>query len=220
MNKYLEKIALSPITTGALIGTAIGAPIGAVLGYAPTHKRNFWTGKQERELTKKERRNAAIKGAILDGATFGALGAFNGADREDVFRQRYQHSQRPYVDPDTLEKHFRDMGGAGFKTKAEATRHYKVMAGKWHPDRQGGNADKMAKLNEAWQKARAHPDFQKMASENNLIRSMYSMEKISMDIKGFNQYSKNGKKWPLVEPGTESKAEMKDWMDNGAPARK
>jgi hypothetical protein len=38
--------------------------------------------------------------------------------------------------------------------------------------------------------------------------------------KSVNQYSKNGKKWPLVEPGTESDEEMEDWERSGRPVRK
>lgn len=51
----------------------------------------------------------------------------------------------------------------GFKTKAEATKHYRKMSMKHHPDR-GGSTEKMSKLNSAWDKFKKHPDgFEKLA---------------------------------------------------------
>lgn len=56
----------------------------------------------------------------------------------------------------------------GFKTKAEATKHFKRMSMKHHPDR-GGDVEKMKKINTAFDKFKAHPDgFEKLAGLNNI----------------------------------------------------
>lgn len=64
----------------------------------------------------------------------------------------------------------------GFKTKAEATKHYRKMSMKHHPDR-GGDPEKMKKINTAWDKFKAHPDgFEKLAHlhfDNVFLDSIY-----------------------------------------------
>jgi hypothetical protein len=51
----------------------------------------------------------------------------------------------------------------GFKTKAEATKHYRGLAAKHHPDR-GGKTEDMQRINAAWDEFKKHPDgFEKLA---------------------------------------------------------
>lgn len=61
-----------------------------------------------------------------------------------------------------------DAPTGGFKTKAEATKHYKRMVMKHHPDR-GGDVEKMKKINKAFDDFKAHPDgFEKLAGLANI----------------------------------------------------
>jgi hypothetical protein len=166
MNKYLEKLALNPIEKGILVGGGIGAVLGAGLGYS--RKTDEWRD-QTHTYTKKER----IGNAITDGIGLGIAGAFQGIRyglKKSFTGPRggnnpFSSTHRP------LSQHFKDMGApTGFKTKAEAHRYFKSMASKYHPDKATGNAKKMQEINAAWTKAKAHPDFIKMAGLNKYVR--------------------------------------------------
>lgn len=163
-NKYLEKIAGN---TSAVIGAVLGASIGGALGYLPKKKAakyNIFTGvtTPERDKTKGER----IREGLYTASMLGAFGAFNGYLRGSAHGSAH-------VNPGNLAEHFKDMGMTDIpKTKAEATRFYKLKASSYHPDRAGGSSEKMQKLNSAWTKAKAHHDFEKMASMNKYLRIM------------------------------------------------
>ena len=62
-----------------------------------------------------------------------------------------------------------DAPAEGFKTKKEATTHFKRMAMKHHPDRPGGSVEKMQKINKAFDEFKNHPDgFEKLAGLGNV----------------------------------------------------
>ena len=157
MNKYLEKVALSNPAFFAATG-------GIIEGLKGWHAKS---GTKE-EYSKKRR--------IINAISRGMGGALIGAYLGKLLSRPpsgYKHYSRT-SDPGNLKQHFKDMGAAGFRTKAEAHKHYKVMASKWHPDKPGGSHEKMQKLNEAWTKAKAHPDFEKLAQENRYIKYLDS----------------------------------------------
>lgn len=162
MNKYLEKVALHPTYKGALIGSVLGAGAKYPREISPVDQRRY---------TKKERAARVATGAILGAG----LGAYVGTTKHilDTLKRRANSGYRATVN-EPLRKHFENMGAANFRTKAEANKHYKTMASKWHPDKPRGSHEKMQKLNQAWQKAKAHPDFEKLAQENKYIKYLDS----------------------------------------------
>lgn len=176
-NKYLEKIA--KLTNYA--GAAIGGTLGAGLSYSS--KRDV-TGKK---YTKSER--------ILNGVSGGLSGAWLGHNIHAMLRtfrdyKKYKDTYKngnPGFKSKTSSIHDLhkdlEMPVGGFKTKAEATRHYKKMAMKNHPDR-GGDVEKMKKINTAWENYKKHPDgFEKLAG---LSFKNYYLDSIHEQILGKN----------------------------------
>ncbi len=169
MNKYLEKIANSVSYHPNIKAGLIGAAIGGAAGYLP--KTKYEDGKVKKR-TMKER---VIDGTLL-GAVGGGYGAFsfgrfkvNGRNSSsyDNFKRGQSYSKARTVHDIHSDLQFPN---GGFKTKMEATKHYKKMAMKHHPDRPGGSDEVMKKINAAWDDYKKHPDgFQKLASSNNLI---------------------------------------------------
>jgi hypothetical protein len=168
MNKYLEKIAqLNPI----IVGGAIGAGLGSLAGLRKNRAHRINTKnkyEEERLFTKKERIINSVMGATIAGIYGVAVGGKVKLERDWAKASKGKAGSGGPV-YGNLQKHFEDMGGKGFKTKEQAHRHFKTMASKWHPDKPGGNTAKMQKLNDAWTKAKAHPDFEKMSQLNKYI---------------------------------------------------
>lgn len=166
MIKYLEKLSEVPNINPILLGSLVGGLLGGGLGQM--QKKNPKTGKP---LTKKQKADSIA--ALI---TYGAyLGANVGTLRYLLKNRRTRyHGNFRHPSPTSLKTHFTDMGASGgFKTKAEAHKHFKVMSSKFHPDKPGGDVEKMQKLNEAWTRAKAHPDFYKMASLNKYIEILH-----------------------------------------------
>jgi hypothetical protein len=94
---------------------------------------------------------------------------------EDFFRQhahqgRRQHkSENRYPPPPprgpTMKEHKETLGfhTSPPKTKAEAKKGYRDAAMKHHPDRPGGNEEKMKKVNDAWDNYQKSDEFRKLA---------------------------------------------------------
>ena len=141
-NVYLEKIA--KLTDYA--GAALGGTLGAGLSYSS--KRDA-VGKKY-----------TISERILNGVSGGLGGAWIGHNLHTSLRavrnyRNYEYYKDAYKNRKTgfksktssihgLHKDL-EMPIGGFKTKAEATKHYKKMAMKHHPDK-GGDVEKMKKI--------------------------------------------------------------------------
>ena len=195
--RYLRKHAPSIVGKGLL-----GAAIGGGLGSLPKTTTEYnWKTRQdeERELSGFERglniAGGAVGGAGL-GLGFGVNGAIKGLRKGVDPRSRYMEKLmgiyrkaaskpgasggggRSYsrYSSRTVNDLYKDLNASKpFKTKAEATRHYKSQAMKNHPDR-GGSTEKMQDINKAWDEFKAHPDgFEKLASNRFLdfIADMY-----------------------------------------------
>lgn len=183
MNRYLEKVS------SMLAGAALGAGLGGIAGGMASNKV---PKKERRENIYTGAAIGGIAGASL-GSMYKSLKTLNefrtdGTSNEykkhfrdhkswdDFFKQQQQHSGgsrgRSYYngggsDLGSIHSDLKAPPG-GFKTKAEATKHYRQMARKHHPDR-GGKTEDMQKINSAWGKFKKHPDgFEKLAGLNNL----------------------------------------------------
>ncbi len=178
-NKYLEKAAfnassffkeLKAIKTlypSTLKGGAIGAGAGAAAGGFSSEKIDWGTGDFVKKTTG-ERVLSALAGAAL----FGSIGASLGSERDLIrnaaeLTKKYGGSGggfRSYFE-DSISSMEKDLGfpKVGFKTKAEATAHFRRTAMKNHPDR-GGKIEDIQKINAAWEKYKNHPEgFDKLA---------------------------------------------------------
>lgn len=143
-NKYLEKIALSPMYNALAKGGLYGAILGGVAGYN--------TPKKESSTTKK----------VLSAVGVGLLGAEVGG-RVGVAAHLLR-AGRSFPRYAPLKNHLKEMGlNKTPKTKAEIHKHFKSQAMKLHPDRPTGDPRKMTALNEAYTKVKNHPDFEKLA---------------------------------------------------------
>lgn len=172
MNKYLEKLAYlkteviwpkNQMIAGGLIGGVAGGLLGS-----RDKVREYKNGKYyHRTKTKNEKTRdtilTALSGAVAGVSltahpkvrivSDGRAGGRNYYDNANTFSRTRSHK-------DIL--HDLQASG-GFKTKAEASKHYKKMAMKHHPDR-GGDQELMKKINKAWDEYKAHPDgFEKLA---------------------------------------------------------
>jgi hypothetical protein len=176
MNKYLEKVAfkITPAHTAAL-GALAGGVGGAYVGYKEDYKEvpvSFFRSKRVK-LTKEEK--------VLDGIAAGiggtVLGASLGAYAHPTFRKQYhsgyyhrQHSAGNTHTSRAIHDIHQDLGKTGgFKTKKEATDHFRKARSKLHPDRHPGKEkemhENMAKLNRAWDEFHSHPEgFTKLAN--------------------------------------------------------
>lgn len=167
MNKYLEKIANFVTYHPSVKAGVIGAALGGAAGYLP--KTKYEDGKVKNR-TRKER--------VIDGALLGTVGGAHGAFSFGKYKvngynsSSYDNFKRgqSYSKARTVHDIHSDLGfpKGGFKTKMEATKHYKKMAMKHHPDRPGGSDELMKKINTAWDEYKKHPDgFEKLASTTN-----------------------------------------------------
>jgi hypothetical protein len=175
MNKYLEKIsALTNRNKLILGGTAVGAGLGSLVGFKKNRDPRINDDgifEEERPYSKTERVKNTLAGIAIGGVT----GAYLGMSHIESPRSRYKgHYSNPPPKHKDLNSLFKEMNGTGFTTKEQARRHYKTMAAKWHPDRHGGNSEKMQKINTAWTKIKEHPDFEKMAGLNKYIGVLYN----------------------------------------------
>lgn len=171
-NKYLEKMA-GVNGKAVLIGGGLGAGLGWVGSTPP---------KNDQDIKAKANRWANT-------ATWGGVGAYLAA------RGTYTHDYRNYGGykgssgggggrsgggggggsyrggfSNIHDLHAKmEMPKGGFKTKAEAKKHFRKMSSKYHPDRHGGDASKMKDFNQAWQEFEKHPEgFEKLASNRIL----------------------------------------------------
>ena len=153
MNKYLEKIALSPAYNAIAKGGLYGAALGGLAGYN--------IPKKESSTTKKVL--SAIGGGLLGAEVGGRIGI-------GIHIAKSGSSFPRYV---PFKNHLKDIGlNKTPKTKAEIHKHFKSQAMKLHPDRPAGDAKKMTALNEAYTKIKHHPDFEKLASMKNKFLSV------------------------------------------------
>lgn len=190
-NKYLEKVAFNASSffksvktnhPSALKGGTIGAGIGGAIGAMPTEKLDS-KGKYVKKTTG-ERVSSSLQGALAGGVYGAATGSMRDTlskarkDAEKAYRAgtgtgaggSYSKNQgggnsRAGSFFDDLKDVEKDLGfpKEGFKTKAEATSHYRRTAMKNHPDR-GGSVENMQKINAAWDKYKNHPrGFDKLA---------------------------------------------------------
>lgn len=186
MNRYLEKIAaIDPVKAWVRGGALVGATLG---GYSGSHKTKKvlvspWRTK-EVELTTPERIFHSVAGA-----TTGAIGGIMAgsiianhrhpeqfkAHYREAYKKQYQGNggARGSYASRTIHDIHGDLGmpKGGFKTKTEATTHFRKMRSKHHPDRAKTDADRvsknaqMAKLNKAWDEFNKHPEvFTKLAN--------------------------------------------------------
>lgn len=178
MNKYLEKVAVSVNymhTMGA--GAAVGAGLGAWAGYSEKKKRvpTGWFSSKQVDKTKHERVLSGISGAITGGYAGAALGFYAHPDVRRSYRG-YKYGGGGAAGNTTTSRTIHDihadlgMPKGGFKTKAEATAHFRKARSKHHPDRYQGAEreranERMSKLNRAWDEFQAHPEgFTKLAN--------------------------------------------------------
>lgn len=169
----------------AAIGALAG---GGALGYAGySQDADYVTGKK---FTKPQR----VKNGVVSALSGSVLGGISGKNFSSNIRSfkilnrafkirnkatrtsgRWGSSSREgwynhHNAGRTVKDILKDIGApeGGFKTKAEASKHYKRMAMKHHPDR-GGDAEKMKKINKAFEEFKKHPDgFEKLASSGNI----------------------------------------------------
>ena len=184
MNKYLEKAAkltdVQKFHRLIFTGLGVGAGTGAVVGYRTDEKT---VGGRKQKLSKFERLGNAAS-TSLAGAYFGGVGAgllaprnWKNAHTEESarrfrrFRERYQQyrgggSAGNTYTSRTIHDIHKDLGvPSGFKTKSEATRHFRKERSRLHPDKHGGSHEPSAKLNRAWDEFTAHPQgFTKLAN--------------------------------------------------------
>lgn len=166
MNKYLEKIAMNPIAKWTLGGAGIGS-----LHYLRSHGRVYDKTKGkviDRKFTTGERIGNGVAGAILGGIVGTEFGALKHWTRSNGYSKSYNKPPR------NMNDIYSDLGAkpGTFRTKSEASRHYKKMAMKHHPDRPGGNVDTMKKVNTAWDEFKQHPNgFEKLAGLGILERA-------------------------------------------------
>jgi len=151
-----------------LWGTAAGAVAGAFLG-----------GNTARDLSKVKTMKKILQPGSRYSRNFdqtinrarnkaSASGSSSGPQFNDFFKYYNEQRSRGFGNPNgpkDMGTIYKDLGApvGGFKTKAEASKHYKKMAMKHHPDR-GGNPETMAKVNAAFREFKAHPQgFNKLA---------------------------------------------------------
>jgi len=157
-----------------------GSTIGGTLGYgASLPDRGIYDKKNKsfstRPSTTPEKVRVTISGALL-GGVFGASSGtkrvirnfenrFNSGTHRAKFHKRFSTAGSRSYSHRNVSDIMRDMGAtpSQFKTKAEATKHYRRQAMKHHPDR-GGSRETMQKLNDAFEEYKKHPDgFEKLA---------------------------------------------------------
>lgn len=195
-NKYLEKIAkFNPFVAWMAGGAAAGGAGGAYMAHHTTHEKG-WNGK-ERKLSGGERIANGVGGGIAGAYLGGMIGAGIGMKRhpkaykdytgqtdykkayEDAYRRHRGYgggsssgAGNTYRSSRTIHDIHKDldMPAGGFKTKKEATTHFRKMRSKHHPDRyQGPDKEaankRMAQLNRSWDEFEKHPDgFTKLAN--------------------------------------------------------
>lgn len=194
-NKYLEKLAFSYTRPDQVYHTfnrrvpnniwkwGLGGAIVGSLEGLPKTTTEYDTHGREREV--KLSTNARIFNGALGALSGGIIGASVGAHlRNEAVNSRINRvinsinkakdrkadmgsggSSRFRASAKSVSDILKDLGATGFKTKSEATAHYKKSAMKFHPDRPGGDAEKMKKINAAWDEYKKHPDgFEKLAN--------------------------------------------------------
>lgn len=158
-NKYTHEQRLAH---AAAVGGLWGAAGGVWGKLIPTLKRDdriFARAKSVNEKAFDNRSKAGFKN-------------YKGYENfDDFFKEHFRQGGGAYRSSSrTVDDILRDMDApaGGFKTKAEASKHFKRMAMKHHPDR-GGDTEKMKKINAAFDEFKAHPDgFEKLAGLANI----------------------------------------------------
>jgi hypothetical protein len=166
---------------GALSGAAIGATLGGFAGgRTKKHPRKGTTSEKSDQKTDKQtalRRRKIIRGAVLGGLTGALYGA--GLDTElhrrdsfrdapwDDYRSRYRGGFWEDQVAETPKELWARLGGRGAPptTKQEFKAAYRAAARKYHPDLNSGPEAEasMRDLNDAWDKTRGSPWFDKLA---------------------------------------------------------
>lgn len=193
-NKYLEKIAFNYTSAEQVYKTFnrrvskkpiwYGAGAGVTLGLASAPINIKASNRELKELRRPKLSKTEEKGIfVTNPLIIGAAGAYaghilrgssiNGTVNRVInslnrIKSRkaaagaggsFYRSHRPVSDI------MKDLGRKNhFSTKAEASKHYRSMAMKHHPDR-GGDVSKMQTINKAWDEFKNHPEgFEKLAS--------------------------------------------------------
>ena len=137
------------------------------MGYLPSEKIDN-KGNYVKKTT-----GERVRTSILAGGMLGLYGASAGSEidlRRNAAKFARKHGGsssggfRSHFE-DTVSSMEKDLGfpKGGFKTKTEATAHFRRTAMKNHPDR-GGKVEDMQKINAAWEKYKNHPKgFDKLA---------------------------------------------------------
>lgn len=147
----LERIPLTKTERilGGVVNGLAGGYIGAGIGHSFDRVRNF------NEQMRKARSSYGGGGSDSSGSSSGKSNSW------DDYR-RYAGASRGARSTDDLHKVLGKPGG--FKTKKEAMDHFRRMRSANHPDRAGGNAERMKELNQAWDEYQKHPGgFNKLA---------------------------------------------------------
>lgn len=160
---------------GILAGGILGAAGGSILGRSAASNRiyNRMSAGRDRLMKSRdarfEKNDAAFK-AEYNAASSKAddkywqdfANRFNQSSHRRSSNSGGSSSFRSSGDIDQLHKDLEFPAG-GFKTKSEATKHFRRMSMKHHPDR-GGSTEAMSKINAAWDKYKKHPNgFEKLA---------------------------------------------------------
>lgn len=138
--------ARSGAIRGSIIGGLGGGALGATIKGLPKKQTDQDTGK-EKKLTNKERRNRAIKGGLVGGAT-GVL--YGGRLGFALRAHKWNSGFRPAAGTHGIPKPKTPDWLKGVESKADARRAFHAQARKLHPDL-GGSEDAIKKLNQEWE---------------------------------------------------------------------
>lgn len=186
-------------TTDGLVGALAGGYLGAAAHGIRAGKITTRGFKAKNKLFDIRNKTYAKNSEKFSDETFGAWNSSNKSHNEN-FRQKQKqwYEEAKQEQQRGQQQRGQSSGGrgaygsasggindlhrdlefpeGGFKTKAEATRHYRKMSMKHHPDR-GGDPEKMKKINTAWDKFKSHPEgFEKLAYlhfDNVFLDSIY-----------------------------------------------
>jgi hypothetical protein len=161
------------MAVGGLLGGALGYGIGKDMRHSAIHNRVYkkngtydkFRGKyQDKRQADFKKRQADFKKQFDD--------AFGGFGESSFRRGGSGYTPPPRQPSSSFSDLTKKMGMTGTPTtKAEVHKHFKVQAMKHHPDR-GGDPTKMTEINSAYTKAKAHPDFEKLASYNKYLEKI------------------------------------------------
>lgn len=170
-NKYLEKAALHSVHKWGIGGAAVGSLLGLKT------QGNIYDEHEgkiiNRKFTTGERIKNSLAGGIFGGYAGLTIGTVRHARMSGQYRGHGGEAPPPRYKTRSMKDIYSDLGAkpGTFRNKSEASRHYKKMAMKHHPDRPGGSVDTMKKVNTAWDDFKKHPDgFEKLAGLGILER--------------------------------------------------